>query len=160
MAENDNMELAKAVYEDMCAEFDNRKWSYQRHDEDLVITKAVSGDDIPMEIILAVDPKRQLIRVLSRLPFVAPEDKRMDMAIAACAATYALADGSFDFDLATGKIHFRLTASFRDSKIGKTLFDYLLRCSAYTIDKYNDKFLAICKGVLSIEDFLSQEKGT
>ena len=151
-----NERAARAVYEDMCAALEKRRWKHQRSDDDLVITFGVSGDDLPMDFILAVDAERQLLRVLSRLPFKVPENKRMEIAIATCAASYRLADGSFDFDLATGDIVFRQTASFRESRIGDGLFEYLVEVPGIIVDKYNDKFFAISKGMMSIDDFLDE----
>ena len=158
MADENKMALAKIVYADLCTALDHRNWNYTKHEDDLVVTFAVSGEDIPMEFVLIVDAERQLLRVLSKLPFVVPEDKRMDLALATCYATNRFVDGSFDYDITTGTIFFRMTASFRESRIGEGLFAYLIDCSCYTIDKYNDKFLAISKGVLSIDDFLTQQQ--
>ena len=154
MADATQMALAKTVYQDLCATLDRRNWTYKRHDDDLVVTFGVSGEDLPMDFVLAVDADRQLLRVFSRMPFTAPEDKRMEMAIATCVATYGLADGSFDFNIKDGSITFRMTASFRESKIGEGLFQYLIDCSCAMVDVFNDKFLGICKGFLSLQDFI------
>ena len=154
MTDANEMALAKKVYEDLCAALERRDWNFQRHDEDLVITFGVNGEDIPMDFIFVVDAERQLLRVLSKLPFAVPEDKRIDIAIATCAASYGLADGSFDYDIEKGIIFFRLTSSFRNSSIGDGLFDYLVGISCFTVDKYNDKFMALSKGFISIEDFI------
>lgn len=155
MAEANEMALAQTVYEDLCAALDRRQWKYQKHADDLVVTFGVAGDDIPMDFVLAVDAQRQLLRVFSKLPFTVPENKRMDLAIATCVASYGLADGSFDYDIATGNIAFRLTASFRESKIGDGLFEYLVRCSSATVDAFNDKFFALCKGLININEFIA-----
>ena len=155
MAEANEMALAKTVYEDLCTALERRRWKYQKHEDDLVVTFSVAGDDIPMDFVLAVDARRQLLRVFSKLPFTVPEDKRMDLAIATCVASFGLVDGSFDYDIATGSIVFRLTASFRESKIGDGLFEYLVGCSGTTVDAYNDKFFALCKGLISINDFIA-----
>lgn len=156
MAETNGRALAETVYADLCASLDRREWHYKRFDDDLVISFGVTGEDIPMEFVLMVDAERQLLRVFSQLPFTVPEDKRMELAIATCVATNGLADGSFDYDITNGKISFRLTASFRESKIGDGLFQYLIGCSSFTVDKYNDKFFAVCKGYMSVNDFISQ----
>lgn len=111
-----------------------------------------------MEFVLAIDSDRQLLRLFSKLPFAVPEDKRMDLAIATCVATNRLADGSFDYNISTGAIVFRMTASFRESKIGDGLFHYMIDCSCATVDAFNDKFLAICKGVLTVGDFIANRK--
>ena len=157
MAEANEMALAKTVYGDLCAALDRRQWKYQKHEDDLVVTFGVAGEDISMEFVLAIDAQRQLLRVFSKLPFVVPEDKRMDLAIATCVASYGLADGSFDYDIATGNIVFRLTASFRESKIGDGLFEYLVGCSSAAVDAYNDKFFALCKGLITINDFIANQ---
>lgn len=155
MAEANEMAIAKTVFEDLCSALDRRQWKYQKHEDDLVVTFGVAGDDLPMDFVLAVDAQRQLLRVFSKLPFTVPENKRMDLAIATCVASYGLADGSFDYDIATGNIVFRLTASFRESKIGDGLFEYLIGCSSTTVDAFNDKFFALCKGLISINDFIA-----
>ena len=147
---------AKQVYETLCAALDARGWRYKKFEEDLVITFTVSGDDIPMEFVLIIDANRQLIRLSSKLPFTVSEDKRMELAIATCAVTDRLVDGSFDYDITKGTIYFRMTASFRDSQIGEGLFRYMVDCSASTVDDFNDKFLALSKGLISINDFLAK----
>lgn len=154
MAETNKMAIAKTVYADLCSALEKRDWHFQKHDEDLVITYGVSGEDLSMDFIFKVDADRQLLRVLSRLPFTVPEDKRMDLAIATCVATNAIVDGSFDYDIKKGTILFRMTASFRESKIGNGLFDYLVGCSSHTVDLFNDEFLALCKGLMSLSDFI------
>ena len=157
MADENAIVCAKNIYSDLCATLDKRNWHYQKHDNDLVITFGITGEDIPMEFVLAVDVDRQLLRVFSKLPFSVPEDKRMELAIASCVASNGLADGCFNYDIVKGTIVFRLTASFRESKLGENLFNYLIDCSCITVDRYNDKFLALCKGLISINDFISQE---
>lgn len=155
MADEKKMELAKQVYQTMCDAIDRRNWRYGKDEEKLLVHFGVNGDDIPMQFILIVDADRQLIRVMSQLPFKMSEDKRMEGAIATCVASYGMADGSFDYDLSNGAIVFRMTASFRDSVIGEGLFQYLISCSCAMVDKFNDQFLAIDKGLLSIGDFIA-----
>ena len=86
------------------------------------------------------------------------KNKRLDLAIATCVASYGLSDGSFDYDITTGRIFFRLTVCFRNSTIGDGLFTYLVGVSSAVVDKYNDKFFAISKGLLSVDDFIVSEQ--
>lgn len=155
MADEKKMELARQVYQTLCDAIDRRNWRYGKDEEKLLVHFGVNGDDIPMQFILVVDADRQLIRVMSHLPFKMSEGKRMEGAIAACVASYGMADGSFDYDLSDGTIVFRMTASFRESVIGEGLFQYLISCSCAMVDKFNDQFLAIDKGLLSIADFIA-----
>ena len=155
MAEEIKMDLAKEVYATLCAALDKREWHYEKDEENLVVHFLVGGDDIPMSFIIAVDAERQLVRVMSPLPFKFSEDKRMDGAIATCVASFGLADGSFDYDITTGMVVFRMTATYRESKLGDGLFQYMISCSSVMVDEFNDKFLAIDKGLMSIGDFIA-----
>ncbi len=148
--------LAAKVYHTLCQAIENREWSFEKDEENLTAYFGVRGDDIPMQFILRVDEDRQLIRLLSMLPFKMSEEKRMEGAIATCVITYGLADGSFDYDLSDGSVYFRMTASFRDSIIGEGLFQYMISCACAMVDQYNDQFLALDKGIISIADFIEK----
>lgn len=152
--DDEKMALATTVYNNLCSTLDKRDWKYSAFPEDLVISFKVGGEDIPMDFVIHVDADRQLLRVTSPLPFKVPEEKRMDLAIAACVASFGLADGSFDFDMAEGIIGFRLTVTFRNGKIGEELFDYIIGCSCSTVDRYNDRMFALSKGMFSIDEFI------
>lgn len=152
MAEQQRNKNADEVFNTLCETLDDRHWKYDKHPEDSVVHFVVSGEDIPMEFVVYIDSEKELVRMMSQLPFAFSEEKRVEGAIATCQATYALADGSFDYDFKTGRILFRLTSSFRGSLISKELIAYMIDCSCYTVDKYNDKFLMIEKGMLDIED--------
>lgn len=154
MEDEKNNAFAKTVFTTLCDVMERRGWKYEKDEKDLTVHFIVSGDDIPMQFILVIDAERQLIRLMSPLPFKMSEDKRIDGAIATCAASFGLADGSFDYDLTEGRIIFRMTAPFRESLIGEELFHYMIECSCVTVDEYNDKFLAIDKGLLSVSDFI------
>ena len=156
MVDEKKMELAKQVYQTLCEAIERREWNFGKDEEKLLVHFGVSGDDIPMRFILIVDAERQLIRLMSPMPFKMSESKRMEGAIATCVASFGMVDGSFDYDLSDGTIVFRMTASFRESLIGEGLFQYMISCSCAMVDKYNDQFLALDKGIMSITDFIAK----
>lgn len=158
MAEEKVLAAAKQVYDTLCEAIENRGWKFERKDQELYVYFEVSGDDIPLSFILAVESERQLIRVISPLPFKMSEEKRTEGAIAVCAASYALLDGNFNYKLSDGKIVFEMTSSFRESLIGEGVFQYMISYACVVVDKYNDLFLALNKGVLSIDDFIKNTK--
>ena len=83
--------------------------------------------------------------------------KKNDMAVACCVAGCGLWDGSFDFDYESGEMYYRMTASFIGSDIGEGLFRYMISMAGKVVDRYNDKLLAVCKGYLSLDDFIKEE---
>ena len=153
---NNKKERAQQVYQTICTALDRREWKYGKDEPKFLVHFGVNGDDIPMNFILFVDADRQLVRLLSPLPFKMSEGKRMEGAIAACAASYGMADGSFDYDLSDGEVVFRMTATYRESQLGEGLIHYLISCACAMVDQYNEQFLALDKGVLSIADFLQK----
>ena len=157
MADEMKTKLAQQVYQTLCEAIDNRNWRYGKEEDKLLVHFGVNGDDIPMQFIIFVDEDRQLIRLMSPLPFKMSEAKLMEGAIATCVASYRIADGSFDYDLTDGRIVFRMTASFRGSVIGEGLIQYLISCACAVVDNYNEKFLAIDKDLMSISDFIDNE---
>ncbi len=157
MAENENMEKAKETFDTLCQMLDKRGWHYEKHEDILTIKSGVKGDDLPIEFIMRINPKNEVVSFISWLPFTVEESKRIDVALAICVANYGLSDGSFDYDLTDGEILFRLTSSFKDSALGENLFEYMLRMSATTIDAYNDKLFMVSKGAMTLQQFIDSE---
>lgn len=155
MAEQKNLEQAQATFAALCQALDKEGWHYQKDEEKLSIECSARGDDLPMELRVNVDVDRMFVILLSPIPFAIQDDKRLDVAIAVCAINNALVDGCFDFDVTSGRMFFRMTNSFIESKIGEEVFLYMLYCSCQTIDEYNDKLLMLAKGTISLEQFLS-----
>ena len=156
MADTIQTPSAKEIYKLICDALDERKWHYEKDDEENAVYVGVSGEDLPIKLIMLADEKRKLIRMLSPLPFKMSEDKRMEGALATTAVNYGMADGSFDYNISDGTIVFRITATYRESRIDTELIQYLIAVTVTMVEKYNDKFFAINKGMLSISDFLEQ----
>ena len=156
MADN-KMELAQQVYQTLCGALNSREWKYGKDEEKLLVHFGVNGDDLPMDFIIIVDAERQLVRLMSPLNFKISEEKRMEGAIATCAVTFGLADGCFDYDLSNGRIVFRMATTYRGSQIGEDLFHYMISCACAMVDAYNDKFLALDKGLISVSDFIEKK---
>ena len=157
MAEAKNMKKAQEVYATIIRMLDTRDWKYSKHEEDLLIKSGLRGEDLPVEFILVVNPRSQVVQFISRLPFDIPEDKRVDGAIAVCTANYGLIDGSFDYDLRDGEIRYRLTCSYRDSQLSEDLFEYMIMAAASTVDNYNDRFFMLAKGRMTVQQFIEQD---
>ncbi len=153
--QNENRhELALLTFKSLCDNLDDHHWKYSKDEEQLTIECGVQGDDLPMDLTIEVDEGRQLVLLLSHQPFVTPEDKRIDMAVAVSVVNNRLVDGCFDYDIRNGHMFFRMVCSFKDSVLGDDLFSYLIGCSCQTIDDYNDKFMMLSTGLIDVEKFM------
>ena len=108
-----------------------------------------------LHIILRSD--KQIISVISPMPFRMKKEMIPDAALAVAAANHGLIDGSFDLNLYTGEIRFRLTSCYRGSLLSEELFSYLMFISAETVDQYNDRFQGLNDGTLDIQEFLDAD---
>ena len=94
MADAALMARANEIYNGLCAALDARNWKYKKDEAALVVFFGVNGEDVPMQFIIKVDADRQLVRVMSPLPFKMSKEKRMEGAIATCVANYGMVDGA------------------------------------------------------------------
>lgn len=155
MAEQIKTEQAKNVFATLCRSLEKNNWSFSKDEDNMTVECGAQGDDLPMEISIQVDAERQVAVLLSHMPFLIKENKRFDVAVAVSAINNALVDGSFDYNVTDGRMYFRMTNSFIESDIGEEVFAYMLACSCRTIDEYNDKFLMLSKGMVSLEQFIA-----
>ena len=152
----EKLQRAQRTFKNLCQNLDEHKWHYEKDEENLEIECSARGEDLPMDIRIIVHADRQLIILLSVMPFIAPDTKRLDVAIATSIVNNKLVDGSFDYDVTSGHMVFRMTSSFIESEIDSEVFTYMLMVSCHTIDEYNDKFFMLGKGMLSINQFLEE----
>jgi len=152
--------LAKKNADILISMLEHKRLKYtviQQDDRLTHVRITFTGEDLPMTLHLMIRADRQIVSVLSAMPFCMDADKRRDAAIAVTAANHGLIDGSFDLNLSTGEIRFRLTTAFMQATLSEELFSYLMYVSAETIDRYNDRFMDLNTGKLSLEAFLAAD---
>lgn len=155
---SDEMKLARAkqVYETICSALDQREWHYKQEEERFLVYFGVRGDDLPLNFIIRADAERQLVRLHSPVPYKMPEDKRIDGAIATSVANYRLSDGTFEYNLGNGEIVFKMTATYRGAQINEELIHYMIGCSCAMVDEFNDGFMGVGQGVITLAQFVEK----
>ncbi len=154
----DKMERASQVYRVIKSYLTAKGLKYDPHDDDLVITLTAQGEDLPMPCLIRVIGEREVLHIGSPLPGKIPEDKRIDAAVALAAINNRLMNGSFDLDLDTGLIVFRVCQSFHDNDISEEQVHYLLAIVFITTDEYNDSLFMLGKGNMTLEQILEKAK--
>lgn len=155
MSEELKNQKAAAVYQTLCNTLDAENWKYKK-EENYTISCGARGDDLPINVIIKVDADRQVVRVMSVLPFKIKEDKRVEAAVGICAINDRLVNGVFDYDINSGAIIFKMTNSYRGTELAPAVFAYLLYCTCQTVDEYNDMLLTLSSGILSLEEFVKK----
>ncbi len=155
MSENEKMQK---VYQQMVEALRAQGLHFKEDEESLTIYSQMSGDDLDMPYILTIDSEREMITFLSPFNFKICEEKRMDCSIAINVVNYHMALGCFDFNISDGEIRFRLAQTLHDIEdLGPEFFIRILAVAISTVDNYNDVFLMMNKGYLSLEQFIEKE---
>ena len=151
------MQHVSDMYAKLCESMDLLNWKFTKKEEDLMIECGARGEDLPIGLFIKLNPDLQLLSLFSHLPITVPEDKRLDLAVAISLVNNKMVDGCFDYDITDGNVLFRMSKSFLGAELGHETIKYLIFCSCSTIDNYNDKFLMLAKGMLSLEQFMESE---
>ena len=153
-----NKQHALKLYKTLVGMMDAKDMKYDKKEEDLLVLSGFKTDDFPVEFFIRLDAERDLAVFMSKLPFSMPEDKRVDGAIAVCVANNGMVNGSFDYDVSTGDIWFRLITTFSgDMDLSQEAFEYIIHVAVGTIDKYNDRFFMLSKGMMNIQEFIEKD---
>ncbi len=129
---------------------------YTINPEELSVNFTVVGEDLPMDITVRADKENQIISITSPMPYKISVDNRVICGVAVCAVSERLESGNFDYEIINGIITFRVTTPFKDCVVEQELITEMVAYASQMTDDYNDRFLALDKGFLKLEDFISQ----
>ncbi|MBQ5334656.1 MAG: YbjN domain-containing protein [Oscillospiraceae bacterium] len=152
--------LTKKNAEILISMLEHRKLRYaveEQSDARTHIRISFTGNDLPMTLHIILRADRQIVSVLSAMPFKMAPERMHDAAVAVIAANHGLIDGSFDLNMQTGEIFFRLTTAYLGTTLTEELFSYLMFVSAETIDRFNDRFNDLNDGKLDLPGFLEAD---
>ena len=152
-----NSEKGIQVYQMFKKHLEENDFKFEAHDDDLVLTMTVHGEDLPQLTIIRVLDDRDVLQILSPIPSHIPEDKRVDAAVAVSVANYGMINGCFDLDMRDGEIRFRVAQGYEGMELSEEFIRYILSVAFFVTDKYNDKFFMLGKGMMSLEQFIEQE---
>lgn len=151
MANSDGVQTARDNFSKLCAVLDDNNFKYEKNEEELSVRCIGKGKELPIELIIKFNPKLEIVSLLSPLPFTVNEESRKAAAVAVARINFGMVDGNFDFNYSTGKLIFRLTASFANSILGKDAFEYVLFTSLQTLEEYSGKLLTVCEQNMSVD---------
>lgn len=154
MAE-ETMEMGKVIYDSVCSVLDGMNIHYQKIEEDLVVAFGHHGNDMNHDLILRVNTEKEVIQLFEKLPFSMDESKAADIARAVCAVNINLLCGAFSYDLKDNLLY-EVTQIYSGSLIGEETIKRMLLALVFTVEEYDDKFMALNKGYLKVENFIEE----
>lgn len=157
MADKKQIKNALANYKTIVKACNELNLNFKQEDDEMTVSFGMHNgnqNDVNMQFEFKCDVERQLLSVMSILPFQVPDDKKTTIAVLTCCVNYKLAEGCFDFSMNDGVILFRYTANFGESLLSTELIKRALRLCVYTVDEYNDKLRDVAEGKMDIDEFL------
>ena len=149
--------MGKSIYESVCSTLDRMDLKYNRHDDDLVIHLGYRGDDLNHDLLIIVNPKQEVIQFVERLPITVDTEKAIDIALAVCLVNDSILIGEFTYGL--GKdLEYKINHAYTGSLVGEDTIERMIRTIAFTVEEYDDKFLALNKGYIQFSDFVKKEE--
>lgn len=148
-----NMEMAKTVYDSICSVLTGMNLKYTEHKDDLVITLGHKGEDMEHNLLIAVDAAKEVVRVIERLPFKLNPEKASDIAMAVCNANRMLLLGGFEYDVDDSTLTYAIAQVYTGSLIGEEALKRMILTLVFTVEDYDDKFMALNKGYLQPDAF-------
>ncbi len=148
----------KRAMDTLCKVMDGREWTYDRDDEEHVVSISIHGDDLVIPLRIRFNTNLQLVTLYSPMEFEIPEDQIVNAAMAIAAINYGIVDGTFDLNVENGRMGYRMATSYRESLLSEEAFNFLIQFALHVVDEYNDKFLMLAKGVLTWQQILEGMK--
>ena len=139
---------------------DRVDWEYRVVDDGLTMETGVKGDGKLGDVMILIKarPESAALSFYFDLPFKVPDSKRVDMAVAICVANYGIINGAFDFDIESGTVWFRMCQSYCDGYPSRETAKYMIKTGFAMMEYYEPSFQKICRGTISIEQFMDQER--
>lgn len=147
-----NMELAKTIYDSVCTTLDKMSIKYTRHDNDLVVTVGHKGKDMSHNLIILVNAEKEALQIIEKLPFTVDPEKATDIASAVCLVNNGFVCGGFEYELGDS-ISFKMSQFYSGSLVGEATIERMIIGLVLSVEEYDDKFMALNKGYLKVEDF-------
>ena len=146
----------KEVLEGICKSLREIGFDFELNDENARIYFEYKGEDFNTKFIIRVDEMAELIYVYSYLPFSVPQEKMYEMAVAVCVASNNLVDGYFDLDMESGDIMFKMTISFKSSKVGESVGAQIGFIAPLIVEANDDSLYDLASGKIDLPQFLAK----
>lgn len=139
MADKNEMISANRVYGSLLNIVRKNKYDFDDDEEIMTVNFDVKREKSFIPFIITVDAERQLIRLYSPLDVQIDENNRFEACVNICRCSCELDMGSFDYDLYSGSIEFRMATSFNGSLISDKQIENMISYTCGVVKKYTNR---------------------
>lgn len=139
MADKNEIISANRVYGSLLNIVRKNKYDFDDDEEIMTVNFDVKREKNFIPFTITVDAERQLIRLYSPLDVQIDENNRFEACVNICKCSCELDMGSFDYDLYSGSIEFRMATSFNGSLISDKQIENMISYTCGVVKKYTDR---------------------
>lgn len=140
------MERARDIVSQVCGFFDADQVMYRLRDDGVAVDAVFTGQTAPLSMTVAARDEPPMLGVFVVVPVIVPEDRRVQVAEVVARANHGLLVGSFDLDMADGRLAFRAAVPMAGATIAPEQFRDLMRTALWTADRYHRAFCRLLFG--------------
>ena len=146
--------LANRCYNNVKQVLNDLGWKYECFDDKLRVKFGVYGEDLSSNYYLTISAEKETATLAAYLPYRTPRQNTDNLARAISMANSRFYNGSFEFNAKNREICFRVTTLLLGGmELSCEAIKYMIDVACDMVDKYDDKFFAVAKGYLSLDDF-------
>jgi len=154
MNDEQKMMKGKKTFEAIRKVLTDNDFEFRAYEEKLVIETGASGDDLPMRMLILVEPEAERVQIRIPMQFTCPEEKLAECAILTCYASSKLAFGQYNLDVLNGDIAYVNIVYYAGSLIAPEQYFNMIVGSFKAADIYNDKYMMIINNMMKVSDVI------
>lgn len=149
-------ETAQGFYELICKIANERGYESKEISGSLAIDIVVNTGNRVIRPFLSVDTKNECVRFSCYLNCLFPSQKHLDASVACSAVTMGVQYGAFDFNCNDNSVLFRAAVPYGSSQISRSAIEQMIDYSIATVDAYEQDFVDLKFGKITLEKFLEK----
>ena len=139
------LKFAEKNYKVLLKYVKSQKWKFEENKEKYKINIDFEYEGSKIYTALCLNVDLGFVYVLARADdFEIPETRQSLVAAAVTLANGKIKDGGFDYNCFKNRILFRLTTSYIDCVLDKSIYAYMVSTAYHTVKDYHRKFKAVC----------------
>lgn len=156
MNEEQKMMMGKKTFETIRKVLIDNEFKFSTDEENLVFETGATGEDLPMRMLIIVEPEAERVQIRIPMQFSCPKEKLAECAILTCYASNRLALGQYNLNVLNGDITYVNIIYYAGSLIASEQYFNMIIGSFKAADIYNDKYMMVINNMMNVVDVIEK----
>jgi len=156
MNEEQKKMMGKKTFETIRKVLTDNEFKFGTDEENLVIETGITGEDLPMRMLIIVEPEAERVQIRIPMQFTCPKEKLAECAMLTCYVSNRLALGQYNLNVLTGDITYVNIIYYAGSLIAPEQYFHMIIGSFKAADIYNDKYMMVINNMMKVGDVINK----